>query len=143
MYRRDPERPRRAWTHGFCPLEEEVVDGDVPADRKQYDHGRTAQNDVGNTLAPTRSESDADSYNAGNLVRARTGVVGEGGSARQGMGGREAGEAAERGGHEEKTTGAVVGAVPEYRLNGFVHVCPLVSTGCKFTAKAWLQDEDD
>lgn len=35
------------------------------------------------------------------------------------------------------------GTVPDYRLNGFVYVCPLVSDGCTFTAKAWLQDEDD
>lgn len=40
----------------------------------------------------------------------------------------------------EGRDGAVV---PDFRLNGFVHVCPLVSEGCKFTVKAWLQDEDD
>lgn len=35
------------------------------------------------------------------------------------------------------------GVVPDFRLNGFVYVCPLVSEGCAFTAKSWLQDEDD
>lgn len=39
--------------------------------------------------------------------------------------------------------GGVTEVVPDYRLNAFVYLCPLVSEGCKFTAKAWLQDEDD
>eukprot|EP00752_Nemacystus_decipiens_P015194 g13529.t1 len=44
---------------------------------------------------------------------------------------------------EEGEVGKSAGMVPDFRLDGFVHACPLVSEGCKFTAKAWLQDEDD
>ncbi len=43
----------------------------------------------------------------------------------------------------ERVGGRGGAVVPNFRLNGFVHVCPLVSEGCKFTVKAWLQDEDD
>lgn len=107
-------------------------------ERKQADRERTAQNDTGDTLARMGSEADANSSNATVLNRTRPGVVGIGGGAEQGVG-----EAEVRGGGEGQATRVGVGAVPEYRLNGFVHVCPLVSTGCKFTAKAWLQDEDD
>ncbi|CAB1116211.1 unnamed protein product [Ectocarpus sp. CCAP 1310/34] len=64
-----------------------------------------------------------------------------------GAGGGE-GDGGESGGGDEEE-GARAGVqvagkvVPDFRLNGFVYVCPLVSGGCTFTAKAWLQDEDD
>lgn len=55
-----------------------------------------------------------------------------------------------KGGREKEGEGGEDGAgkgagavVPDFRLDGFVRVCPLVSEGCNFTAKAWLQDEDD
>lgn len=50
-------------------------------------------------------------------------------------------------GKSDKTAGAPAaerdGGVPDYRLNRFVYLCPLVSAECKFTPKLWLQDEDD
>lgn len=51
-------------------------------------------------------------------------------------------EASDEGGAEARR-GRMARAVPEYRLNSFVYACPLVSEDCKFTAKLWLQDEDD
>ncbi|CAM9906125.1 unnamed protein product, partial [Choristocarpus tenellus] len=39
--------------------------------------------------------------------------------------------------------GGAIERVPDYRLNGFVHSCPLLSEGIDFANKAWLEDEDD
>lgn len=143
IYRRDPERSTRAWTHGFSPSKVALVDGEASIERTQYNQGEAERSAAGDRLARARSEADANSSVDVSLVRTRAGVVGEGGGTEQGAGGRATGEAAARGGGEGQAARAGVGAVPEYRLNGFVHVCPLVSAGCKFTAKAWLQDEDD
>lgn len=68
-------------------------------------------------------------------------LQGEGGQDSSSRGSEEIGEGDREAGEEGE--GKSVGVVPDFRLNGFVHVCPLVSEGCKFTAKAWLQDEDD
>ncbi|CAM9139793.1 unnamed protein product [Ectocarpus fasciculatus] len=85
--------------------------------------------------------------------RARSGQTAQGGDEEETNEGREderrtaGGRGERRDGSEEvgvRTVVEVAGkVVPDFRLNGFVYVCPLVSEGCTFTAKAWLQDEDD
>lgn len=168
---RDPERCRKAWMRGFSssgwkkdsqgatiaaappspsPLPppapqpqsatstSEASPG-VPANTGNEDQSQQSAQDILNCNAEDNvrnvdhrggreggKESDNEKEDRGRGLE-QTGV-GEGGGERwsdreQGKGGGE--------------------VVPDYRLNTFVYLCPLVSEGCKFNAKAWLQDEDD
>lgn len=172
LSRRDPDRPARLWVHGHgafstsSPHSEEKRDkedredtsgGTSPSRTPQAqaqaqepstkaNQGQGSSSVVDEQQPARRSEerTPAEMVEAAGLLKANSqqsrGKESEpdlsgGGSEGLGKGEVEAG-----GGGAGKGAGT---PVPDFRLNGFVFVCPLVSEGCKFTAKAWLQDEDD
>lgn len=133
----DPERPKRAWAQGLCPSQDGLT---APASGETTLHGGT--NIVEGELASS-PHIDADSAVGGGQAQASNGRrplprTGAGDDEEVGSKG------VVEGGQRLRSEGATVeGVVPDYRLNGFVYVCPLVSARSTFTAKAWLQDEDD
>ncbi|CAM9307230.1 unnamed protein product [Scytosiphon promiscuus] len=142
---------------------EDGVPGNLPVIPTQSDSCSVANQHVGvGSVDRERSCPDHSKAEEGNSEKVDTGKAGEaevqedaaesgertGEGRPQEMGTQERGKASRAGDYGVGEPGGVGGggrlaSVPDFRLNGFVHVCPLLSEGCKFTAKAWLQDEDD
>ncbi|CAM9525456.1 unnamed protein product [Pylaiella littoralis] len=162
LSRRDSGCPTSAWVHGASspsplPSEEEKTPGDTPGNPSVTPTPTptptpTQASAIASAALPERENTELGQQDTVTAAGSSDGVVlgtpveaegtdgeisahgGEGGDGR----GVKVGELQNDGVREGR--GA---AVPDFRLNGFVYVCPLVSDGCKFTAKAWLQDEDD
>lgn len=153
---RDPDRPTSAWIHGACSLSlsppEGKTPGDTPRNPSETSTPTPTQTDlVASAALPERQVPESvqqDAVEAAGTscsIASRTSAEAEGIDPEKPSRGQEGVDerGVKVGEPREDRVREGGGAVPDFRLNGFVYVCPLVSEGCKFTAKAWLQDEDD
>lgn len=152
MAKRDPERCRQAWARGFSSVGKNFP-ASAPAPSSENNAVTSWIMTDKDDQAPKGQSAASQRLSSAEREGSRCGEAESGG------GGDVTNEAAPRNksvadGDENAGQGGETGtlargfvdgrhSVPDYRLNSFVYVCPLVSEGCKFTAKAWLQDEDD
>lgn len=169
---RDPERCRKAWTRGFsssgwrkesqgatmtaAPSSPSTIPPPPPRPQSATSTSEVSPGVATKTGDEYQSQQLAQETlnydvkdNVHNVDGSGGGGEGEKSDNEQGDGGRGLqqtvvgeGGGRERWSEREQGKGGVE-LVPDYRLNAFVYLCPLVSEGCKFNAKAWLQDEDD
>lgn len=148
LSRCDPEGTcELAWSRGIVSVGTELVvePTEIPAEEPGADQsGDEDAAHVNGTSASPDGELSvrARGEGAGAPAQDPPSSVGGGGGGGSGGGGVPGAEASDEGGAEARRE-RMARAVPEYRLNSFVYACPLVSEECKFTAKLWLQDEDD
>ena len=141
--RTDPDRPKRAWAQGLCPSHDEVAAPGGDAVLQDYTKRCVIRGDI-NDVSPRRKTRDAA---GGNQAHAVQGEDPPSPTEADEDGRKDAEASSEGAGDDGQGCGAknkaAAGIVPDYRFNGFVYVCPLVSAKSRFTTKAWLQDEDD
>lgn len=168
LSRRDPDRPTSAWVHGACspspsPSEDVKTPRDTPGNPSANPTPAptptptptpttTQGNPIEGAALPEREKNESGEQDIAAAGISNGDVSGTSAQAEATDGGETSGRSGEEvvdeggvngGGGREDGVREGGGVVPDFRLNGFVYVCPLVSEGCTFTAKAWLQDEDD
>lgn len=134
LVKRDPQRPMRSWTRGVSPRRDTAATTTPLGTESAGSLGRSRRDQPRLTTNGFDESSEREGDNA-DVTSGAQEIVNEGLVQEEG-GNREAGV-------RVVADAGTSGGVPNFRLNGFVYICPLMTEGCKFTAKAWLQDEDD